>query len=61
VVLATGSRTFRRRGSGAIRVNLTARGRTVLRSSRRIAATLVLSFRPRGGRAISRSAVVRVR
>jgi hypothetical protein len=61
LVIASGSRATRRAGSASVKVLLTGRGRRMLKSSKRVPATLTIRFDPSSGGRTSRSASVLLR
>ena len=59
-VLARGRRVFAAAGKTRVTIKLTRQGRERLRSARRLTATLRLSFKPRGAKAISTTSRIRL-
>ncbi len=60
-VLASGRHVFKAAGKAKLVVKLTSKGKKRLRHSRKLRATLKVSFTPKGGKAISSSTSVRLR
>jgi hypothetical protein len=60
-VLAGGSHRYARAGKGSVTLKLSRKGKKALRRTRRLTATLTLTFTPRGGRATRASGRVVLR